>query len=70
MATKAEYTAVANALVKLIDGSIAQLGAFEQDMIRQYLTPEKINQGAGTAAETAVDTLDAYRALEKSGAIL
>lgn len=69
MATQAEYTVVANALVRLIETSIAQLNSFEQGMIREYLTPDKINQGAGTAAETAVDTLDAYRALEKSGAI-
>ena len=70
MATQPEYTAVANALVKLINDTIDGLSPFDQGMIRQYLSAGKISAGAGAAAKTAVDTLDEFRALEKSGAIL
>lgn len=65
MATQAEYTVVANALVKELNAAIGQLQGWTAMMVREYLTPDKIAQGAGEAAKTAVDTLDAYRA--KSG---
>ena len=62
MATQMEYTAVANALVKLINNAIAGLNSFDQAIISGYLSSAKINEGAGAAAKVAVDTLDAFRA--------
>lgn len=61
MATQAEYTVVANALVKELNAAIGQLNGWEAGMVRTYLTPDRVAAGAGEAAKTAVDTLDAYR---------
>lgn len=66
MATQAEYTAVANALVKECNAAIGALDSWEATMVRSYLSPDKIAAGAGAAAKTAVDTLDAFRAQEKT----
>ena len=58
MATQAEYTAVANALLKLMQTEEQQLPGWEQAFIPQ----DKLPAAAGTAAKVAVDALDAYRA--------
>jgi hypothetical protein len=65
MASQAELTAVANALVKECNAAIGQLQGWESMMVKQYLTPDKIAAGAGAAAKTAIDALDAVRAAEK-----
>ena len=58
MATQAEYTAVANALLVAINGDIAtEVPGWEQDMIpNSFRAPL-----AGQLAKIAVDTLDALR---------
>lgn len=61
MATPAEYTAVANDLVKLFTDEVHLLPGFEQS----FIPMDKIPEAAGTVAKRAVDTLDAYRAQEK-----
>lgn len=66
MATQPEYSAVANALVKECNAAIGALQGWEAMMVRQYITPDKIASGAGAAAKIAVDTLDAFRAQEKT----
>jgi hypothetical protein len=64
MATAAEYTAVANALLKLITADInADVPGWARGMIPADMAP----QLAGAAAKTAIDTLDAYRANEAKG---
>jgi hypothetical protein len=63
VATQQEYTAVANALVHLINVKIAGLPPFEQGLVRNYLDANKIAAGAGAGAQVAVDTLDAFRAV-------
>lgn len=68
MGTQVEYSVVANALVKEANNAIGQLSGFEQNLIRSYLTPDKINAGCGAAAKTAVDTLDAFRAEKQAHA--
>lgn len=61
MATQAEYTAVANALQKLIQADVnADVPGWAQGMIPADLAPSL----AGACAKLAVDTLDAYRAKE------
>jgi len=61
VATQAEYTAVANAILKVIDGEIAtDVPGWAQGMIPAGLAPSL----AGACAKTAVDTLDAFRASE------
>ena len=62
MATQAEYTAVANALVALITSKIQLLPSWEQG----FIPVDKIPMAAGAAAKTAVDTLDAFRAKEET----
>ncbi|HZS57557.1 MAG TPA: hypothetical protein VFA65_24365 [Bryobacteraceae bacterium] len=63
MATPAEYTAVANALLKLINGEIsADVPGWAQGMIPGGMAIQLAN----ACAKTAVDTLDAFRATEKS----
>lgn len=57
MATQAEYTAVANALMHLIYTSIAKLPPWEQG----FIPKDRIPIAAGEAAKTAVDALDAFR---------
>ncbi len=66
MATQAEYSAVANALVVEINNAID--ASPYQGIIRSYLSADKINSGAGAAAKTAVDTLDAFRAEKQAHA--
>lgn len=68
MATQQEYTVVANALIKELNNFISTLPGFEQGMVRNYLTTDKINAGAGAAAKTAVDSLDAFRAEKQAHA--
>jgi hypothetical protein len=63
MATQEEYTAVANALVHLINEKIATLPPFEGGLVRNYLDARRIATGAGAGAQVAVDTLDAFRAI-------
>ncbi len=58
MATPAEYTAVANALVKLMLFEEHKLPPWEQAFIPQ----DKIPAAAGACAKVAVDALDDYRA--------
>lgn len=57
MATQGDYTAVANALLKLAMAEEDKLPGWE----RQWIPNEKLPEAAGTAAKVAVDTLDAYR---------
>lgn len=68
MATQQEYTVVANALVKEVNDFIGTLPEWQQSMVRGYLTPDRINAGAGAGAKTAVDTLDAFRAEKQAHA--
>jgi len=59
MATQAEYTAVANAVLKVINGEItADVPGWAQGMIPAGMATSL----AGAVSKTAVDTLDAYRA--------
>ncbi len=58
MASQADYSAVANALVVLIHQSIAKLPPWEQGFIPMSRVPE----AAGAAAKVAVDALDQFRA--------
>jgi hypothetical protein len=51
--------------VKECNAAIGQLQGWESMMVKQYLTPDKIAAGAGAAAKTAIDALDAVRAAEK-----
>jgi Domain of unknown function (DUF1906) len=61
MATQAEYTAVANAILKVINGEIAsEVPGWAQGMMPAGLASSL----AGACAKTAVDTLDAFRASE------
>jgi hypothetical protein len=61
MATQAEYTAVANAVLKVINGEIAtEVPGWAQGMIPAGLASSL----AGACAKTAVDTLDAFRSSE------
>lgn len=62
MATQAEYAAVANALLKVIQGDITRdVPGWAQGMI-----PAGMAQAlASECAKSAVDTLDALRAQEK-----
>lgn len=64
MATPAEYTAVADALLKQIKGDIAvKVPGWEQGFIPSDLAPDL----ASELSKIAVDTLDQYRANEKAG---
>jgi hypothetical protein len=59
--TQAEYSAVANAMLKQIHGDIAaKVPGWEQSFIPADLAPTL----AGELSKIAVDTLDAYRANE------
>jgi hypothetical protein len=61
VATQAEYTAVANAVLKVINGEIAtEVPGWAQGMMPAGLASSL----AGACAKTAVDTLDAFRASE------
>ena len=58
MPTQAEYTVVANAILKVINGEIAaDVPGWAQGMIPVGLASSL----AGACSKTAVDTLDAYR---------
>jgi hypothetical protein len=62
MATQPEYTAVANALVSVLQADInADVPSFFKGMVPANLAPEL----AGALAKKAVDTIDAYRAKEQ-----
>ncbi len=61
MATQADYSAVANALVAEMNLKISQLSDIQQWEIKQYLTPSKIAAIAGDGAKIAVDALDTFR---------
>lgn len=64
MATQSEYTAVANALLKLINADIeADVPGWARGWIPDNMAPSL----AGACAKVAVDTLDAYRADEQRG---
>jgi hypothetical protein len=59
MATQDEYSAVAAALQKLIQGEVdAEVPGFFKGMIPADMVPKL----AAACAKSAVDTLDAYRA--------
>jgi hypothetical protein len=58
MATQADYTAVANALLKFMLMEEQQLPGWE----RAFIPQAKIPAAAGACAKVAVDALDAYRA--------
>jgi len=63
MATQAEYSAAANAILKIIKADVAALPGWEQGMVpEQFEAPL-----AGAAAKAAVDAVDAYRANEAKG---
>lgn len=62
MGTPADYTIVANALAAEVNAKINTLDLWKQQMIRQYLTPQRIVEVANDGARVAVDTLDAHRA--------
>ncbi len=62
MASQADYSIVANALVVLIHQSIAKLPPWEQS----FIPMDKIPAAAGAAAKVAVDSLDAYRSKENT----
>lgn len=64
MATQGDYTAVANALLTLMRAEEEKLPGWEQSFIPQ----DKLPEAAGTAAQVAVDALDAYRAKVNQGA--
>lgn len=64
MATQADYTAVANDLVKFFTDEIHTLPGWEQ----HFIPLDKIPMAAGAVAKRAVDTLDAFRAKETTGA--
>lgn len=61
MATQAEYTAVANALLNLMKAEESKLPPWQEAFIPQKMLPS----AAGTAAKVAVDTLDSFRALNE-----
>lgn len=62
MANQAEYSAVANAVLKVITGEIAaEVPGWAQGMIPAGMASSL----AGACAKTAVDTLDAFRAKEQ-----
>lgn len=64
MANPAEYTVVANALLKLIQSDISNMvPGWAQGMIPAGTAASL----AGACAKEAVDTLDTYRANEKAG---
>jgi hypothetical protein len=64
MATQPELTAVANALAKALQGDInAMVPSWAQGMI----PANEANILGGQLAKIAVDTLDAFRAMEKPG---
>ncbi len=58
MATQAEYSAVANALLALMHNEEQKLPGWEQ----AFIPNEKLPAAAGAAAKVAVDALDEYRA--------
>jgi len=64
MATQADYTAVANALVKFFTNEIHTLPGWEQN----YIPIAKVPAAAGATAKVAVDALDAYRSQPTEGA--
>ncbi len=57
MATQAEYSAVANALVRFFIQEENKLPEWERNFIPQ----DKIPAAAGACAKVAVDALDQYR---------
>ncbi len=57
MATQAEYTAVANDLVKFFTDEIHTLPGWEQS----FIPMDKVPAAAGAVAKRAVDTIDAFR---------
>lgn len=58
MADQSDYTAVANALVKVLQADVvADVPSWAQGMIPTDLAPKL----AGSLAKTAVDALDAHR---------
>lgn len=63
MGTQPEYSAVANAILKLIQADVAALPGWEQG----WVPPAMEAPLAGAAAKLAVDTLDAYRANQAKG---
>lgn len=60
MANQAEYSAVANALVKFFTDEVHTLPGWEQ----QWIPMDRIPEAAGATAKVAVDALDAFRATE------
>ncbi len=57
MATPADYTAVANALVKFFTEEVHKLPDWEEG----FIPMDKIPMAAGATAKVAVDALDAFR---------
>jgi hypothetical protein len=60
MASQADYTAGANALMHLIYTSIAKLPDWEQN----FIPKDKIPAAAGAGAKAVIDAVDAYRAAQ------
>ena len=61
MATQDDYTAVANAVLKLMIAEEQQLPGWEKAFIPQ----DKLPMAAGAVAKVAVDALDAHRAAQE-----
>ncbi len=57
VASQADYTAVANALVTFFTEEIHKLPGWEQP----YIPMEKVPAAAGATAKVAVDALDKFR---------
>jgi hypothetical protein len=64
MATQADYTAVANKLAASLQGDI---NAMVPSWARGMIPANEANILGGQLAKIAVDTLDAFRAMEKPG---
>lgn len=54
MATDAQYAAAEKAVQQHADQMIAQLGGFEQNMVRQHLNADLLNGFAKVAVDAAL----------------
>ena len=72
MATQAEYSVGANAMVAEanteLETLLSSMGSFEASMVRQYLTAARINAACGAGAKVCLDAVDAFRAEKQAHA--